>query len=165
MVDLINNYEGTDIYDEDKYSEKLNKIENQCKYFIINNIVALKHLNLFYNYDKIISISIDQIYIDIIIALIKQKKFEDFDYITNILNQMEIEKIFITETMYKELHNSFNSNEVYITDYSFTKIEDLFDEKKINFFYILLKYVFKTSFYIYQIDFLYQQKSSFWANY
>lgn len=71
---------------------------------------------------------------------------------------MEIEKICITEIMLKELCNLFISNEDYITDYSFTKNEDLFDEKKINFFYILLKYVFKTSFYIYQIDFLYQQK-------
>ena len=162
IIELINNFKGIDRDDEDADAdadiEIADKIEIENKNIIENNIIALKNLNLFYNVDDIIEKPIDKLYIDIIISLIKQKKFEDYDYTTSILNQMEIEKICITETMLKELCNLFNSNEDYIIDYSFTKNEDLFDEKKINFFYILLKYVFKTSFYIYQIDFLYQQK-------
>ena len=157
-IDLINNFRGMDNYDEDKYDEILNKTENENKNFIINNI-ALKNLNLFYNDDKIISIPIDRLCIDIIISLIKLKKFEDFDYTINILNQIEIENIFITEAMFQELHNLLNSYEDYITDYSLTENEDLFNEKKINFFYILLKYIFKKSFYIYQIEFLYKQRN------
>ena len=158
IIDLIYNYRGSENYDEYKGDERLNEIENECKNYILNNIVALKNLNLFYSDDKIISMPIDQLYIDIIIALIKQKKFDDFDYTKNILDQMEIEKIFITETMFKKLCKLFNSTEDYIIDYSLTKKDDLFNEKNINFYYILLYYILKLSFYIYQINFLYEQK-------
>jgi hypothetical protein len=156
IIELIQNFKGIDNNDEDL--EIANNIENENVKIIENNIIAFKDLNLFYNVDEIIEKPIDKIYTDIIISLIKDKKLEDFEYSYNILNPMEIEKIFLTETMFKELKDIFDLNEDYITDYSLTEKEDIFNEKNINFFYILLKYILKKSFFIYQINFLYQQR-------
>ena len=160
IIELIKNFKGFD--NEYKYADEnfeiSNEIENENINNIKNNIMTFQNLNLFYGVDDLIEKPIDKFYTDIIISLIKNKKFEDFEYTYNILNQMEIGKIFITENMFNELYNLFNSNEEYITDYSLTEKEDLFNEKNINFYYILLYYILKLSFYIYQINFLYKQK-------
>ena len=160
IIELIKNFKGFD--NEYKYADEnfeiSNEIENENINNIKNNIMTFQNLNLFYGVDDLIEKPIDKFYTDIIVSLIKNKKFEDYEFSTNILNQMEIEKIFITETMFNELYNLFNSNEEYIIDYSLTEKEDLFNEKNINFYYILLYYILKLSFYIYQINFLYQQK-------
>ena len=157
-IELIINFRGIDHSDEDSDFEILDKIENENKNIIRNNLNFLKNLNLFYNDDDIIEKPIDELYTEIIISLIKQKKFEDYEFAYNILSQMDIENIPITETMSKKLHKLFNSNEDYITDYTLNKKEDLLNENKINFFYILLKYILKKLIYIYQNPFLYQQK-------
>ena len=157
-IELIINFRGIDHSDEDSDFEILDKIENENRNIIRNNLNFLKNLNLFYNDDDIIEKPIDELYTDIIISLIKQKKFEDYEFAYNILSQMDIENIPITETMSKKLHKLFNSNEDYITDYTLNKKEDLLNENKINFFYILLKYILKKLIYIYQNPFLYQQK-------
>ena len=42
-----------------------------------------------------------------------------------------------------------------------TKIDDIYDERKINFYFILFKYLFKNTFYIYNIPFLFQSRNLF----
>jgi len=56
--------------------------------------------------------------------------------------------------MVDELFEILNNNQEYINNYIILKIEDLYNVKKINFYFILLKYIVKKSFYIYNIPLL-----------
>jgi hypothetical protein len=48
----------------------------------------------------------------------------------------------------------------YIDYYKFKNIDDLFNEKNANFYFILIKYIFKNNIYIYNINFLFNAKKS-----
>ena len=56
--------------------------------------------------------------------------------------------------MFKELKKILSLDLNYINDYIISKKEDLYNVKKINFYYILIKYILKDSIYIYQIPFM-----------
>ena len=84
----------------------------------------------------------------------KQRKFDNYEFTYSIIKQLELENIDITKKMFDDLNEFFNSNENYIKDYIITCVEDLSNEKNINFYYILLKYIFKNSIYIYNIPIL-----------
>ena len=140
-------------------SEEINKNElNEIKNNNINrmkeNIHNIKELNLNSNQDNISQINIDDFYTDIISSLIKTNKIDDFEYTCNIINQLDLENISITEKMFNDLSKVLDANKNYMNDYKIEKIDDLFVNKKINFYFILIKYILKSSFYIYQIDFL-----------
>ena len=144
--------------DENKKNEEQNelkKIEDENNKIFADNINIFEQINI--NFVEIKSKTIDEIYI-IIIALIKLKKFEDYKYTYNIIEQLDIENIAITQLMYDELLKILDEDVDYINDYKITKKEDLFNEKKINFFYILIKYVLKSPIYIYRITLLFNLK-------
>ena len=146
ILTLIKNYKGTDYYDDNNKEEvdELKKIEEQKKKIIENHSNIIDNIN----FKKI-----DEIYIEIIISLIKNKKFEDYDYSFNIINQLDLDNIALTPIMFDKLSDIFNCKENYITDYLIKDVKDLFDEKKILFYYFSLKYIFKNPLYIYQISF------------
>ena len=154
ILNLLNYYKGTDIYykEKDKNAE-LDEIENNAKIFIKNNIDIFKDFNLNYSVKDFISIKIDKIYINIIEGLIKLNKFENFEYIYNIAEELDLESIEITRTMYEELYEIFTKEE-YVKIYIISDLNDLGIPIKINFYYFLLKYIFKYSLYIYQIPIL-----------
>ena len=149
-IELINNYRGTEDYGLEK-EEKIKKIENENNEIIKKNLNIFKSIGLNWNEDSLKSMEIDKIYIEIINTLIKNRKFEDYDYTYNIINQLDLENIYLTKKMFDELSITLNSNENYINDYIILNEKDLNDENKINFYYILLKYILKNSFFIYQI--------------
>ena len=155
---LINNFKGVfDFIDDDeKNEEELKKIDEENNEILANNKTIFNEINL--NFDETNLNSIEEIYIQIIIHLIKLKKFEDFEYTYNIIKQLDLENIAITKYMFDKLSKIFDEKAEYINDYKITKKEDLFNEKKINFFYILLKYILKSPFYIFQISLLYKLK-------
>lgn len=67
---------------------------------------------------------------------------------------MELKSIIITKTMFEEVRNFLDNEENgMMNKYLISKIEDLFDQNKINFFYILLKYILKSFTFICQIRF------------
>ena len=153
--DLIYNFKGDINYTEsDNY--ELDLIANENKKIIRNNIHIFEEINLLLNEQNIKEQNIDDIYIQIIIALIKSKKIEDYDYTYNIIKELDLENIDITENMLDKLIVILNSNE--INNYKIIKKEDLFEEKKINFYFILLKYILKSSIYNFQIPFLLQTR-------
>lgn len=78
IIELINNFEGLDEYDEEIYDNKINEIKNNCLSIISDNIHFFKELNLDINENDIIDKKIDEIYTDIINSLIKTKKIEDY---------------------------------------------------------------------------------------
>ena len=102
-IDLINNYKNTDNYDESENDELISK-ENEFLEILKNNIFIFQELKLNYTVDEIKTKKIDLIYKDIIINLIRQKKFENYDTI-NILKQLDIEYIQLTKTMFDNLNN------------------------------------------------------------
>jgi hypothetical protein len=104
-----------------------------------------------------------QIYIKIIIKIIKdlleQKKFEHYEKILK--NQLDLEKINLTKAMHEEEElNSVLNNTNYINNYIISNINDLYNEDKINFNYILFKYIIKNSIYEYVNNLLKKAKNA-----
>ena len=143
-LEFINNFKGLDEYKEEVYEEKLKEIEDKNIDIIKNNN---NNLNLTIDKEN----NIDIIYIKIIISLIESKKISDYDYTYNIINQLDLKKIDITEVMFDKLNNYFIKEKDHINEYIIKCKKDLFTEKKLNFYYILIKYILKNSIYIYQI--------------
>ena len=156
--DLIINFEGTDEYNEDEDKDKLESIKEENIMVIDKNLDAFKIIGLNYDKNGIERRKIEEIYLEAVIALIKEKKFEDYDYAYNILNQLEFKNIDITEKMFYELFTVLNKKEEYISDYLILKKDDLYDEKKVNFYFIMLNIILKNSIYFYQIPLFMEAK-------
>ncbi len=153
-LSLIYNYKGTDEYDEDKDLEELNLIEKNNIDIILNNVNHLKDLNINHNVDEILLMNVDDIYIELIISLIQSNKFTDFEYIYNILNKLDLQSIYLNNKMFSKLQEKLDISLDYINRYKISDIHDLFNIEKINFYYFLIKYILKNSFFIYQIPLL-----------
>jgi hypothetical protein len=146
IIDLIKYYRGFEEFWNNL--DEIKKIEED-NLQLIENINILNELNL--NIKEIKSKTVDKIFLEIIISLIKNK-FEDYNYIENRIKQLDIESIKITQIMFNEIKAQLDNKESGINKFLISK-EDLFDDKKINLYYILLKYIFKERIYIYQINF------------
>jgi len=149
IVDLIINFKGSDEFVEEETGEILENMEKENREVIRNNIDALNNINTDLNEEKIERKNIYELYIIIIKGLIKNRKFVDYNYTINILNQLDLININITMKLINELCEIFNMNESSIADLLILKEEDLFDEKKIDFYYIFLKFILKNQIYIY----------------
>jgi hypothetical protein len=153
-IDLINNYKSSDSYNESNDERELDNIETNCQKNIKNKINELEKIGISYKEDEIYNLRVDEIYADILNSLIKSKKFRDYTYIYDIIVDLNLEKIYITRIIFDELSKTLNMDEDYIKPYIVTKIDDLFNIEIINFYYLLIRYIFKLSFYIYQIPLL-----------
>lgn len=149
ILELINNFRGINQTENDDIINNLNNIEKD----ITNNLPLLsKEIGLDKKIENIKEKSIELIYIEIIEILIINNKIEDFQYTYDIINQLDLEHIEITNKMLNKISEILNSN--YINKYKITKIEELFNIRNINFYYILLKYILKKPIFIYQIPLL-----------
>ena len=150
IIDLITNYKNFDEYKEG--DEEMKKIEDENFNIINNNIKYLKELIPNYN-ENYMQKDIDDIYLNLLKALLQTKNLH-VENTLEILNQLELKDINITSYIINELAKSFEDNNfIMIKD-----IDDLFNENKINVYYILLKYILKDSIFIYQIPFLLKTK-------
>ena len=154
IIDLINSYKSCDLYNENEDEEELVSMENECKAIINANISEFEKLGINIEEEEILSLKSEDIYIYILNALIKSRKFEDYEYINGIMNDLRLEKIFITKKMFKELKKTLNMESEYIKPYIIRKIDDLFDIKILNLYYILIKFIFKNAFYFCQVPLL-----------
>ena len=101
---LIFNFKGLEEYNEDKeISDELDRIENENIDNIKNNLEILKELNCNYGLNDLKDTKIDNIYLAILISLIKQNKFNDYNSIEEILNQINLDSINITKAMLEGL--------------------------------------------------------------
>ena len=153
-LDLIDYYLETNRYDKYKDNNRIQLIKNYNSHIIENNIEFFEKFNFDYDKSNILSKNIDDIYIKIIISLVNSNQFKDFDYIYNIFNQLDLESIHLTDNMLEQLKEILDISEDYIKKYKISDIYDLFNIEKMNFHFILLKYILKNSFYIYQIPLL-----------
>ena len=150
---LKDNFINSDAYKDDNQKEIeginsynlliKNKAENVLKEFGIES-------NLKYD--------LEQIYIEIIKSLFVNKKIENYDYSYNIIKQLDLENIYLTDKINDELLLFFKSDEECINNYIIRKIADFNNENKINAYFIIIKYILKNTFYIYEIPFLYKTR-------
>ena len=148
ILDLIEYYKGFEEYNEST-DNFIDTIKNKNIDIIKNKSNILMEFNL--EYKDFINKSIEEIYIDIIKAFLHGNK--DYINILNIIYQIYLEKIDITNFIFKEI-SKFLSNDKNIIQKRIMNINDLLNNDKIEFYYILLKYILKNLSYIYQIPFL-----------
>ena len=150
IIGFIDNYKQIDFYNKDENKElEIIKEENNK---IIQDSVG--ELDIFLNKENKKLRNIDEIYIDIIIKLILEDKFDNYNYINDIVNQLDLQDIYLTELIKEKILNLINNNKDIINKYIILNIYDLCNIKKINFYYILTKYILKSSIYIYNLPLL-----------
>ena len=159
MSDLIANYESIDENNDENFEDVIKKIKNYNNDEIIDkNIDFLKVFDIGKN--DIYGEKIDIIYAKIINYLIVNKKLEESEYTIDIIKQLDLESIYITKTILANLIKILDKNKDYIKEFMISKYEDLFNQKKINFYYFLLKYIIKSNCTIYHIPFLYEIRNT-----
>ena len=151
IIELLKNYKGLKKYQEEA-KEKVDELKEQNEKIIKDNINDLKKIDSSFNDDYIKNKKIDELYIEIIRNLIISKKFEDDKYINDIMNQLDMEKIHLSNKMFEKLSEILNESN--LKDYTISNKNDLLEEKKINFYYLLFKYILKNRFFVYLNDFL-----------
>ena len=87
ILELFENYKQTDYYDEEGENEELNEIEKYNENIIKDNINALNKIGLKIDKENFINKKVDEIFSEIIKSLIISKKFDDFNYIYNIIDE------------------------------------------------------------------------------
>ena len=144
---MINFYHKNDYINKAKYEEILNE-SNEI--FEENIPFEIK-----LNEEKM---SDEDIYREIIFSLIKNNT-SDNDYISfNLKEELQFDSINNTKKTIEKIFKIINLNEEYIESNKIKSIKDLLDSKKINFYYLLLKYIFTDSIYIYNIPFLFEAR-------
>ena len=154
LIDLIENYRRLEQEDE-QYKEQLDTIEKQA---IKINEECIKKLGL---EEKKIKTNnkIDQIYAEIINKIIQKVQIEKD---LNTVEQMDLSNINITKNIFDKLTNTLDiiKNKDINEKYIIKDIKDLTNEETINFYYILFKYILKSSRYIYQIPLILESRKA-----
>ena len=132
---LLDNYKNND-NNEDESQESFDNVQNK-----IENLKSTENID-----DEI-----TQLYLKIIKSLITNTKIENYEEAYNIIKEIEIEKIDITKNMFDDITELFKEQKIK-EEYSITKEIDFKDIKKINFYYLFLKYIFKTNIFIYDFE-------------
>ena len=152
ILNLIKYFENED----DECEDALNELEQDNRDIIekcIEENDIVKNLKL--DIDVILEKPIDEIYTKIIQILIENNYFSDYSQIINILEELNIESINITNFMYQGLIKVLDENNCKLNKYKIVEEKDLIEEK-VNFFFILMKYIFRINDYIYKIPLLKQ---------
>ena len=140
---FINDDNFNDDYEKTSIEDIKDKVNSNLEN---NNILQNKDIQ-----DK----SIEEIYTMIITDLILIK-IENFDVIIEIIKQIELEKIDITEDIFNQICKKFD--DIDINDYLIIEEKDFENIKKINFYYIFLKYIFKKNIFIYNFELFIQTR-------
>ena len=160
IIELSNEYIlDNDLNDESEEGKELNRIIEDNTIIIENNISIFEEIYNKLNKNNIIDISIDELYFQIIIGLIELKKFGNFDYVNDIIYQLNLDEIDINKYMYDNIKQYLDDekNKKILNDYIINEENDLKDEKnehKINFNYILIKYILKNIYNICDIKYI-----------
>ena len=160
MHDLIEYYKHLDEYWD--YQNEVDTLENEINNIINENINIFNELDINWNIKEIKQKNIDEIYSNIIEALIKKIKYIDFEYILNIINQLDLENIDIIKIIFDKKYKLINIERNLINEYLILEEDDISNENKINFYYFILKFILRNnSLFLYKIDFLLKTKKLF----
>ena len=124
VKDLINSYKS--IHGN---SDELKTIKIKTNLNILKESYGIfKEMNIEINDIK--SIKLEEIYLKIIIFLIENRKFEDYEYTYDIIEQLNLEYINLTKIMIEKILQILNSEESFIKDYMIFNCNDLLDIKR-----------------------------------
>ena len=154
LLSLNYNFRGEEEFDETENDQEVKQMEEDNKKIIQANLNILENLNIENINNIIYDCKIDYIYLEILSSLIKGNKFVDLNYCEDIFQQLDLENINITKTIFEGLAKVLDSKDNFMEKYNINRVNDLFNEEKINFYYLLIRYIFKNTFYIYNIKFL-----------
>jgi len=157
IIELAKDFKETYNYFDNEKEKEFDLLIQKNSAIIDFNIDKLKELNIEMTKDDFISKKIDLIYADIITSLINNKMLEDYDFSLDIIKELDLEKIQLTSKMFEEIAKTLEENK---NEYLISNKEDLKNESKINFYYILIKYILKNKIYIYQINFLLETRKN-----
>lgn len=137
-------------------SDETEKIYEEIKNHINQNLSLLNEFELNIKPINEDIIDIEEIFIKIIIFLYRNKKFDNIEYTSRLLEILDMQNIELTYKMYESIKKEFNENssKEYLDNYKIKSQKDLDNDKIIDFYYIQLKYIFKYSIYLYNIQFL-----------
>lgn len=155
---LVKNYIEMEQYDEEKEGDELKKIKNDNLIIIKNNISIFNQLGINLNELDIKLKSIEEIYKIIIIAMIKKNFLYDYDNICKIFEELDLESIDLDNKIVNNIGKNLANDPKYNKENSIKYIEDLFNLNKINYYYVLLKYIIKNPLYIYTIPIFFQTR-------
>ena len=153
LLTFIYNYEdGMDV--ESKYEKDISNLKNECSKVINENKKYLEKYKINLDIDNIVDndVSIIDIYCDIFITLINNKKLDASDETLNLLKEMKIKELRLNKQLFNVLKEVLDEKN--LSNYEITDYEDFFDGKKIIFYFILFEYILKSSDYIFHIPFL-----------
>ena len=158
--ELIDGYKLSKVFYDKNYEKELKDIYENNKR-IINDYLDENEFGIDFHYNNYYNnYSIEELYLQVIFFLIKNEKLIDYEYSCNILEQLDLKSINLTKYMFNELEKFFIDENMSLKNYLIKDINNLFNEKIINFYYILIKYVFKIPLYIYNINFLLKTKKN-----
>ena len=150
---LINNYRNLDEFDSNYEKECQDMIE-ECQVVINNEKEELKKNKIIIdNLDKE-DLGIDELYCKILVSLIKNNQLNDTNL--NLLNGLEIKNLRLNKIILDGLQKLLIADN--LKAYLITAYEDLFDEEKLSFYYMLFSFILKSSDYVFHIPFLYDTR-------
>ena len=167
LFKLINYHEkilGSELQQEIKEKElSLNKIKEKVNKNLDSEKVQkkLKEFHLDYSSQNIGEPNLEELYINIIINVLLKTYLTDAKYekkIIEFIDEIDLENIDLTKSMLNKIIEFLNGKEK--NKYIISEVKDFNDEKKLNFFYYLCKYILKKNYYIYQINFLKELKGA-----
>lgn len=160
IIKYINNYKNSELENENIDYDAEPAIKEESENCIKNNIETIKEIFPNSKGDDIYEMSIEEIYTDIIIFIIKNKKLSDYEFCYDIVEQIDLEVIDLqfmeSERKFNKISEVLDPKNDFIKSYIIKNFEDIKDENRINFYFILLKYFLKSSIYIYHIPLLFQ---------
>ena len=155
IIRLINYYINIDLDDFNKDTDiYLKKILKENKDFVKGDINIFNELGLNFDEKYFIKTELDIIYSDIILAFLKKQILYDIKYESLILIQLELKSIKLTNNIIEKLSKELNVENKNFKKYKIKNEKDLYNEEVINFYYFLLKFIFKNNIFIYHIHFL-----------
>ena len=156
LIELINNFISENYMNRNR---DLGIIENDIEKIIQKDIEKLKEINLVLTKEEIITKNLDDIYFDIIKSILNLECRDKYDKALNIFTQMNLDIInILNNNIYHKMKKALNERN-FKRKYLIQNIDDFHNQNKIDIYFILLKFIFKSSLYIYQIPFLYEARN------
>ena len=153
LLQLINNY----IYFDDA-EENYVELTNQCINLINTEKNNLERYNIYKDLNQLnfSELKIDEIYCEIIVSLIKNNKLDDSNDTIDLLNELNIINLRLNKTIFNGLLKVLKKDN--LKSYLISSYDDLFIKDKLIFYYILFKYILKSSDYVFHISFLFETR-------
>jgi len=138
IIFLIDNFKGLEDYYQ--YQNELKKIKNKYIDTINKNLRIFNDTFKFeYNIKSFLNKKIDEIYVEIIISLIKKNEFDNIEFYNEIIEQLNLDSINITEEMFDGLSKEIDSGKnEFLEEYIIETNKDCIDHNKVLNFYVIL---------------------------